>query len=97
MVAETGLAAGFALVLVAPAELIESTEMLGILIALMAGMPIALPAAPTELAEILELVGPLTGLAGLVQLVQLTEPPVETPVGLVVGLAGLVGHPYSRR
>lgn len=106
LVAETGLAAGFALVLVAPAELIESTEMLGILIALMAGMPIALPAAPTELAEILEpveplesveLVGPLTGLAGLVQLVQLTEPPVETPVGLVVGLAGLVGHPYSRR
>lgn len=114
LIDETGLTAGFALVLVAPAELIESTETLEILVALTAGMPIALPAAPTELAEILEpvellvltallaeplgpvgLVGPLAGLAGLVQL---TELPIETPTGLIVGLlAGLVGHPYSRR
>ena len=95
LVAETGLAAGFALVLVAPAELIESTEMLGILIALTAGMPIALPAAPTELAEMLEPVGPV-GLAVL-----MAETPTELVVGLaelMVGLlAGLVGHPYSRR
>lgn len=107
LVAETGLAAGFAFVLVTPTELIESTETLEI--------PIASPTAPAEpLAEILEsvellelaalliepvgpvgLVGPLAGLAGLVQL---TELPIETPTGLIVGLlAGLVGRPYSRR
>lgn len=101
LVAETGLAAGFALVLVAPAELIESTETLEILIEPSAGTLIALPAELAELAEILEPVELLV-LAAL-----LTEPlgPVElavlmaeTPTELMVGLlAGLVGHPYSRR
>lgn len=101
LVAETGLAAGFALVLVAPAELIESTETLEILVALTAGMPIALPAAPTELAEILEPVELLVLTALLTESlgpVELTVLMAETPTELMVGLlAGLVGHPYSRR
>ncbi len=82
LVAETGLDAGFALVLVTPTELIESTETLEILVALTAGILIASPAAPAEP------VGPV-GLAVLM---------AETPTELMVGLlAGLVGHPYSRR
>lgn len=101
MVAETGLAAGFALVLVAPAELIESTETLEILIEPSAGTLIALPAELAELAEILEpvellvLAALLTEPLGTVELAVLMA---ETPTELMVGLlAGLVGHPYSRR
>ena len=101
LIDETGLAAGFALVIVAPAELIESTETLEILVALTAGMPIALPAAPTELAEILEPVELLELAALLTEPlgpVELAELPVETPTELMVGLlAGLAGHPCSRR
>lgn len=109
LVAETGLAAGLALVLVAPAELIESTETLEILVALTAGILIASPTAQAEpLAEILEPVELLELAALLTEPlgpVELAELPVETPTELVVGLAelmvgllaGLVGHPYSRR
>lgn len=108
LIDETGLTAGFALVLVAPAELIESTETLEILIEPSAGTLIALPAAPTELAEILEPVELLVLTAllaeplGPVELaVLMAEMPTELMVGLaelMVGLlAGLVGHPYSRR
>lgn len=101
MVAETGLDAGFAFVLVTPTELIESTETLEI--------PIASPTAPAEpLAEILEPVELLELAALLTEPlgpVELAELPVETPTELVVGLAelmvgllaGLVGHSYSRR
>ena len=101
MVAETGLAAGLALVLVAPvapAELIESTEALEILVEPSAGTLIALPA---ELAEILDPVGLLELAALLTESlgpVELTVLMAETPTELMVGLlAGLVGHPYSRR
>ena len=101
LIDETGLAAGFALVLVAPAELIESTETLEILVALTAGMPIALPAAPTELAEILEPVELLVLAALLIEPVGpvgLAALMAETPTELMVGLlAGLVGRPCSRR
>lgn len=100
LVAETGLAAGFALVLVAPAELIESTEALGILVALTAGMPIASPTALAELAEILEPVELLESAALLAEPlgpVELAVLMAETPTELMVGLlAGLVGHSYSR-
>lgn len=104
LVAETGLAAGFALVLVAPAELIESTEALEMLVVLTAGILIASPtgrAGLTERAEMLESVG-LLELAALsaepLGPVELAELPVETPTELMVGLlAGLVGRPYSRR
>ncbi len=101
LVAETGLDAGFAFVLVTPTELIESTETLEI--------PIASPTAPAEpLAEILEPVELLELAALLTEPlgpVELAELPVETPTELVVGLAelmvgllaGLVGHSYSRR
>lgn len=94
LVAETGLDAGFALVLVTPTELIESTETLEILV--------ALPAAPAEpLAEILESVELLELAALLIEPVGPVELAVlmaETPTELMVGLlAGLVGHPYSRR
>lgn len=94
MVAETGLDAGSALVLVTPTELIESTETLEILV--------ALPAAPAEpLAEILESVELLELAALLIEPVGpvgLTVLMAETPTELMVGLlAGLVGHPYSRR
>lgn len=101
MIAETGLAAGLALVLVAPTELIESTEALEIPVEPSAGTLIALPAALAELAEMLEPVELLELVAlsaeplGPVELVELMA---ETPTELMVGLlAGLVGHPYSRR
>lgn len=102
LVAETGLDAGSALVLVTPTELIESTETLEILVALPAGMPMASPAAPAEpLAEILESVELLELAALLIEPVGPVELAVlmaETPTELMVGLlAGLVGHPYSRR
>lgn len=101
LIDETGLTAGFALVLVAPAELIESTETLEILVALTAGMPIALPAAPTELAEMLESVELLELAALLIEPVGpvgLAALMAETPTELMVGLlAGLVGRPCSRR
>lgn len=94
LVAETGLDAGSALVLVTPTELIESTETLEILV--------ALPAAPAEpLAEIFESVELLELAALLIEPVGPVELAVlmaETPTELMVGLlAGLVGHPYSRR
>lgn len=104
--AMVGLAALTGLVAeVAPAVLIESTEVLGILVALTAGMPIASPTALAELAEILEPVEPLESAAllaeplGPVELAVLTaETPTELMVGLLAGLlAGLVGHSYSRR
>lgn len=97
LVAETGLAAGLALVLVALAELIESTEALEILVGPSAGTLIALPA---ELAEILEPVELLELAALLIEPVGpvgLAVLMAETPTELMVGLAGLVGHPYSRR
>lgn len=100
LVAETGLNAGFALVLVTPTELVESTETLGILAALPAGMPMASPAAPAELAEILEPVELLELAALLIEPVGpvgLAVLMAETPTELMVGLAGMVGHPYSRR
>lgn len=106
LVAETGLDAGSALVLVTPTELIESTEALEILVEPSAGTLVASPTALAELAEILEpvelpeLVGPVElvgALAGLAGLVQPAEPLAEMPAELVVELAGLVGRPYSRR
>lgn len=104
LIAETGLAAGFALVLVAPAELIElieSTEALEILVEPLAGTLIALPAALAELAEMLEPVELLELAALLIEPVDsvgLAVLMAETPTELMVGLlAGLVGHPYSRR
>lgn len=89
LAAQTELAAE-----VAPAALIESTETLEILV--------ALPAAPAEpLAEILEPVELLELAALLIEPVGpvgLAVLMAETPTELMVGLlAGLVGHPYSRR
>lgn len=97
-----GLAALTGLVAeVAPAVLIESTEMLGILVALTAGMPIASPTALAELAEILEPVELLELAALLIEPVGpvgLAVLMAETPTELMVGLlAGLAGHPCSRR
>lgn len=102
LVAETGLDAGFALALVTPTELIESTETLEILVVLTAGILIASPTAQAEpLAEMLESVELLELAALLIEPVGLVELAVlmaETPTELMVGLlAGLVGRPYSRR
>lgn len=101
LVAETGLDAGLALVLVTPTELIESTEALEILVEPSAGTLIALPAALAELAEILEPVELLELAALLIEPlgpVELAVLMAETPTELMVGLlAGLVGRPCSRR
>lgn len=93
LVAETGLAAGLALVLVALAELIESTETLEILVALTAqAEPLAEMLESVELLELAALLIEPVGPVGLTVLM------AETPTELMVGLlAGLVGHPYSRR
>lgn len=93
MVAETGLDAGFALVLVAPTELIESTEALEILVE-----PAALAEPLAEMLESVELLVLTALLAEPLGPVELVGLMAETPTGLIVGLlAGLVGHPYSRR
>lgn len=93
LVAETGLDAGFALVLVTPTELIESTETLEILVALTAqAEPLAEMLESVELLELAALLIEPVGPVGLAVLM------AETPTELMVGLlAGLVGHPYSRR
>lgn len=92
LVAETGLAAGLALVLVAPAELIESTETLEILVALTAqAEPLAEMLESVELLELAALLIEPVGPVGLAVLM------AETPTELMVGLAGMVSHPYSRR
>lgn len=102
LVAETGLDTGFALVLVTPTELIESTETLEILVVLTAGILIASPTAQAEpLAEMLESVELLELTALLIEPVGpvgLAALMAETPTELMVGLlAGLVGRPCSRR
>lgn len=102
LVAETGLDAGSALVLVAPTELIESTETLEILVVLTAGILIASPTAQAEpLAEMLESVELLELAALLIEPVGpvgLAVLMAETPTELMVGLlAGLAGRPYSIR
>ena len=92
LVAETGLDAGFALVLVTPTELIESTETLEILVALTAqAEPLAEMLESVELLELAALLIEPVGPVGLAVLM------AETPTELMVGLAGMVGHPYSRR
>lgn len=78
----------------APVVPIESTETLEILVALTAA-----PAEPLaemlESVELLELAALLIEPVGPVELAVLMA---ETPTELMVGLlAGLVGHPYSRR
>lgn len=102
LVAETGLDTGFALVLVTPTELIESTETLEILVVLTAGILIASPTAQAEpLAEMLESVELLELAALLIEPVGpvgLAVLMAETPTELMVGLlAGLAGRPYSIR
>ncbi len=92
LIDETGLAAGFALVLVTPTELIESTETLEILVALTAqAEPLAEMLESVELLELAALLIEPVGPVGLAVLM------AETPTELMVGLAGLAGHPCSRR
>lgn len=98
LVAETGLDAGFALVLVTPTELIESTEALEILVGPSAGTLIALPAELAEILEPVELLESAALLAEPLGPVELAVLMAETPTELMVGLlAGLVGRPCSRR
>lgn len=100
LVAEIGLAAGFALVLVAPTELIESTEALEILVEPSTGTLIVSPAALAELAEMLEPVELLELAALLIEPVGpvgLAVLLVETPAGLAVVTVELVGRPCSKR
>ena len=97
LVAETGLAAGLALVLVALAELIESTEALEILVEPSAGTLIALPAELAEILEPVELLESAALLAEPLGPVELAVLMAETPTELMVGLAGMVGRPCSRR